>query len=105
VSVEKTWEDQPNEVLDVPVILSVSIPTGHAEIRMLESGACYLTCGTFFGSQTVACDTLVIAVRALHGIANGCRRPADLPSGAKLLANEAYAEIDAEEEAKKETKP
>ncbi len=90
MSAEKTWLDQPNEVLDVPVILSIPISTGVAEIRMLDSGACYLTCGTLFGSQTVACDDLKIAVRALHGIVNGRRRrPADLPPGAKLIANEA----------------
>ena len=98
VKVEKTWEDQPNEVLDVPIILSVSIPNGVAEIRMLESGACYLTCGTLFGSQTVACDTLEIAVRALHCIANRSRRrrggdELSVPEGVKLIANVARSTV------------
>ena len=92
MNVPKSWEDQPNEVLDVPVILSVSIPSGVAEIRMFPGslgGACYLTCGTLFGSQTVACDDLEVAVRALNRIANRTshRNSSELPSGAKLIAN------------------
>lgn len=53
---EKTWEDQPDEVVNHRVLFSGHVGGGRqVEVRRNRGGPYYITAGNLFGSQTVRC--------------------------------------------------
>tara|TARA_R100000458_G_scaffold56186_1_gene60839 strand:- start:609 stop:908 length:300 start_codon:yes stop_codon:yes gene_type:complete len=56
----KTWEDQPDEIEGLPILLDTKIDcpatklagTEHTQIRKDKLGRYYLTFGNLFGSET-----------------------------------------------------
>ena len=83
----KTWDDQPDEVEDVPIRATLSLGDGlHAEVRNGgRSQPYFLTVGNLFGSQTVKCPD-ADGVLTVLGIARSGKTSA-LPNDADLLPN------------------
>lgn len=80
---KKTWSDQPDVVLDAPIVLSFSLEDRHLEIR--KSGDhYYVTSGNIFGSQTVLAKDEA-ALWAVLRIATSKGTGASLPDGARIL--------------------
>ena len=83
----KSWDDQPDEIEGAEVVLrNVRVQDRHVEIR--SNGTLYwLTVGSLFGSQTVRCDSLETAIRALNGVGRVRKgKTARLPDGAELVS-------------------
>jgi hypothetical protein len=84
-----TWLDQPETVTVLPLAFRAFVHDRIIEIRSdgvaMEA---YITVGNLFGSQTVRCDTLYIAVKMAHSIAQLKKgRTLDLLPGVELLPN------------------
>lgn len=94
----KTWDDQPDEVMNARPIGTVWVHHGQhesaVEIRRKDtevgappaSAIFYLTAGNLFGSETVRCEGANTAMTVLGMMGNEkTKKPMDLPGGAKLL--------------------
>lgn len=86
--VEKSWTDQPEAVVEAPILVRGNSRDGLWEVRS-TSAAAFVSHGNLFGSQTVECPTLELALRVLNTFLNHPRNgpPPKLPKGAKLLDN------------------
>ena len=82
----RSWNDQPIEVEDVPIKVSVFHNDRIIELRSNGQDKHFVTTGNLFGSQTVVCETLLDAVDAF-GIAAKTPKSgqASLPKGCRVL--------------------
>lgn len=89
---EKTWTDQPDEVLQADIVAhSIAVgKTHHAEIRKRsDDGRYYLTIGTLFGSQTIVADNADVAWVVLNEMTRDLKYRGEnrkIPAGARLLS-------------------
>lgn len=66
------WSDQPDAVCELPVVFRAFLNHRIIEIRADEhlGGHTYVTAGTLFGSQTLRCASLMLAVKTADMIAH-----------------------------------
>lgn len=63
---DKTWSDQPDDVIGLRVMASVLVNHRRFEVRRAPNGEYYITTGNLFGSQTVRCEHADAAWAVLH---------------------------------------
>lgn len=86
----KGWSDQPDEVVDLPVVLKIHSDGRLCELRAASDDSithAFLTVGNLFGSATLRCSSLRHAVKALDAVAHlgSGQTLKALPAGCTLL--------------------
>lgn len=91
-----SWTDQPAELAECPILASVAIASGIAEVRQAPdregSARFYVTVGTLFGSETVVCYGATAAFKVLElASRKETGKSKALPAGAFLVEHKAAA--------------
>lgn len=95
---QKTWLDQPDEVMNAAIKLHFHTGEHSVEVRALEEPdvynephiqrTFYVTTGTLFGSQTIKVYGTEVLLSVLNLAAKTRRKePAKLPANCELLDN------------------
>ena len=81
------WTDQPKVLEQANILFSAHI--GGEDRRLVEvrnnGETFYVTQGNLFGSQTLKCDDIFAAFRAMQLIANPPKKPVPAPEGCTLM--------------------
>ena len=70
----RTWTDQPDEVVGLPVLMNFNAYGAAFEVRRDKLGRYYVSAGNLFGSETVHADDVDGMFKLLAKGLNAARR-------------------------------